>query len=1012
MDYSSNDRLTVTPGIPSSNADTLMQTRRNSSNAVFNPPSLVRSRSVSSQHSDSGILYSSTFSLASQNQSSSSLASHRLSTYGQSNTVAENTSALLLNENATGNDNNATFRPAVIHLRLVRTVIRRINSYCICAVSSISTPSVTGPLKCALAYLIASLLVFNSSLSHLIGLSDGKHLAATATVYFHAARTVGSMIEAAIYAELALTYSAILSTLSMLTAQAFGRSGMLSIGHIVVLVVFGAGGLGSIGYIKQKVGRQSFSTACSLASVSFASILIREGSIQAGLLSFAKLIRISLIVNSGILIATCTCFVVSPTMAKDRLGQTYSSLLLNYVKSSKSIVDSFLHSNDLLSTEFQATFKATEQAHRSLDSILHESKFEFYVFGRSQEYSIHLEITRLLEELMQSIGSMKCFYQLKLQLLGSSNPSYLNQLFGIYVCKFGLSMETKLDRYYSLISDVLLPWLDGEQVTSFENQRTDLVKAQEVFSILRKSTLHEMLEMDKFKDSIESNHIELATSSEEVIAICDEFSSTMVSCTSSLIALISAVEQYEEYLATPRLPSWKWATAWRNLVAVFLDQTWHSLSRLSLVWNLSILKSMSVSMVLEVLQRSDVLYGAKVGIGAMMFTLPAYIPLTRHFFQHYRMEWGLVSFVIVMNVSIGGTLTTSFYRILGTFIGTTLAYLAWKLAPANEVLLPMIGFLISIFCFGIILTGKPNSAFGRFILLTFNLTAFYSYSLSMDDYDEDEDEYEDEGATVPFVGEIAFHRILAVSLGVLWGLFVTLYILPNSAKTELRTQLAALWNRMGLTIRKNRFGSGTQTSAIIDVEQETELEYHSAAQTYSEVSRPKVDVFDDALLIKSLFAISPLVKQASKEFGSKYPFASEKYEAMITRTRDILDSLHVINMALHRMGESQSQTDVFAFASVEISKLNNSLFLLFRLISLSFRMGRPLSDDNESTEDCCRSAISRVNNFRTLQLSGAAEGQDEDLVVVYSYILEASDIHRKWIQLAVLVQEMHDDVKR
>lgn len=42
----------------------------------------------------------------------------------------------------------------------------------------------------------------------------------------------------------------------------------------------------------------------------------------------------------------------------------------------------------------------------------------------------------------------------------------------------------------------------------------------------------------------------------------------------------------------------------------------------------------------------------------------------------------------------------------------------------------------------------------RFILLTFNLTALYSFSISRDDFDNDDDD-EDEGGLTPVVGDIA-----------------------------------------------------------------------------------------------------------------------------------------------------------------------------------------------------------------------------------------------------------------
>ena len=51
-----------------------------------------------------------------------------------------------------------------------------------------------GIFKCSLAYLLGSLVTFVPALSALIGQQqDSKHMVATVTVWFHPARTIGSM---------------------------------------------------------------------------------------------------------------------------------------------------------------------------------------------------------------------------------------------------------------------------------------------------------------------------------------------------------------------------------------------------------------------------------------------------------------------------------------------------------------------------------------------------------------------------------------------------------------------------------------------------------------------------------------------------------------------------------------------------------------------------------------------------------------------------------------------------
>lgn len=50
---------------------------------------------------------------------------------------------------------------------------------------------------------------------------------------------------------------------------------------------------------------------------------------------------------------------------------------------------------------------------------------------------------------------------------------------------------------------------------------------------------------------------------------------------------------------------------------------------------------------LRIFRRDDVRFGIKVGIGAVLFSAPAFLFETRPFFTHWRGEWGLVSYMAV-----------------------------------------------------------------------------------------------------------------------------------------------------------------------------------------------------------------------------------------------------------------------------------------------------------------------------------------------------------------------------
>ena len=69
----------------------------------------------------------------------------------------------------------------------------------------------------------------------------------TVTVWFHPARSIGSMHEATILAVIGLLYSAFISFTSMGISMFFGERGLLVVGHVIVLVLFVGGGT-SISY--------------------------------------------------------------------------------------------------------------------------------------------------------------------------------------------------------------------------------------------------------------------------------------------------------------------------------------------------------------------------------------------------------------------------------------------------------------------------------------------------------------------------------------------------------------------------------------------------------------------------------------------------------------------------------------------------------------------------------------------------------------------------------------------
>jgi hypothetical protein len=166
----------------------------------------------------------------------------------------------------------------------------------------IKTPTGKGILKCSLAYTLGSLATFSPWLANFLGHQDGKHMVATITVYFHPARSSGSMIEAAILGISAFLYAVFISVSSMaVSVYCETQLGLIELGHALILIVFCGGGLGLVGWFKQRYNAPLVSVACSLTSLAIITVLTKENAVQIGVFEDDKIVQVMKMVIMGII---------------------------------------------------------------------------------------------------------------------------------------------------------------------------------------------------------------------------------------------------------------------------------------------------------------------------------------------------------------------------------------------------------------------------------------------------------------------------------------------------------------------------------------------------------------------------------------------------------------------------------------------------------------------------------------------------------------------------------------
>jgi Fusaric acid resistance protein-like len=87
---------------------------------------------------------------------------------------------------------------------------------------------------------------------------------------------------------------------------------------------------------------------------------------------------------------------------------------------------------------------------------------------------------------------------------------------------------------------------------------------------------------------------------------------------------------------------------------------------------------------LEKFRKPEIKFAVKVGVGAVLLALPAFTEKWRYEYTHWRGEWALLSYFVVIANSVGATTSTGVWRfttfdvfidirILGTSLGAIAA---------------------------------------------------------------------------------------------------------------------------------------------------------------------------------------------------------------------------------------------------------------------------------------------------------------------------------------------------
>jgi hypothetical protein len=304
------------------------------------------------------------------------------------------------------------------------------------------------------------------------------------------------------------------------------------------------------------------------------------------------------------------------------------------------------------------------------------------------------------------------------------------------------------------------------------------------------------------------------------------------------------------------------------------------------------------------LRRDHTKYAIKVGLGAVLYAMFSFIPSTRPIYAHWRGEWGLVSYMLVCSMNMGSSNTTGGQRVIGTCVGAVCAIVAWFLSQGNSGALGFLGWVMSLGCFYIIVV-QGKGPMGRFIFLTYNLSALYAYTLSIKDDDGDDD---DEGGISPEMWEIAFHRVVSVAAGCLWGMIVTRMIWPISARKKVKDGVSTLWLRMGMIWKRDPM------EILID---------GPSRSTY-------MDIKESIQLQRYLNKLDGLRESATHEYDLRGPFPDHVYRQILESTGRMLGAFYAMHVVISKdLKASQGEAELLKFTKEQRTQLSARISHLF-----------------------------------------------------------------------------------
>ncbi|GAP91196.1 putative ribosomal protein L19 [Rosellinia necatrix] len=568
----------------------------------------------------------------------------------------------------------------------------------------------------------------------------------------------------------------------------------------------------------------------------------------------------------------------------------------------------------------------------------------------------------------------------------SSNfaPRSPSEIFELFIELLGPSMKSLV---YTMAEILREPPFGkpGSPIELNEQFKHSLGEAVSLYNESRGKALEELY---KKIESARSTSESVQADFEEVAAACGHFSFSLLSFADEMKKYLDSLEELK-YISEEGKRTWNWLKVW-NMVGSVL---WKSrktaeedVEQQALIkpvkrmrqsqlprgvpkvmkerrdtlrwkdapadglWSIIVQKTSPIIWrFLNFLTRDDIRFGLKVGIGATLYAMFAFIPETMDIYKHWRGEWGLLSFMIVCSMTVGASNATGLARFTGTIMGAVFVVINWLIADGNPVGLAILGWAVSFGAF-FIMVDRGNAPFGRFILLSYNVSSLYAYSLSQAVEDDDDDE----GGLNPRIRDIAFHRVVAVTIGILWGLIVCRLIWPLPARRKFKEGLAVLYLQMGLIWKRGPL-------AIL-------LRNDATFTSYMKIG-------EQAAMQRYAAQLQTLRTAANNEYELRGPFPFAAYGRIMASTQRVLDAFHAMSLVTQKHGRlSEGEKALLNHTAEERAQLCARICHVFEVLASSMMLEYPLTDAIPSVIAIRDRLLGKIFRFRKEHSSSASGG--------------------------------------